>query len=274
VAHRFVIADVFTDRAFGGNQLAVIPDARGISDRAMQALAREFNFSETTFVLPPRQQGHAYQLRIFTPATELAFAGHPTIGSAHAALESGFAPRKDRLTQECLAGVLPLEVQDGKIFVNGPPAKISAVSADFGVKLTEAPLRVDVGVAWIIGEVRDAATLAGLEPDMELMKKLGRELNASGLAAFAPSNDKETAIHVRAFAPVFGIGEDPVTGSANLAIPSYLREKNSLQRFGQRYVARQGMQLGRDGRVSVRVEADGIWIGGNSVTCVEGTLSP
>ncbi|HSU15357.1 PhzF family phenazine biosynthesis isomerase [Longimicrobium sp.] len=111
MAHRFVIADVFTDRAFGGNQLAVFPDGRGISDRAMQSLAREFNFSETTFVLPPRQPGHAYQLRIFTPATELSFAGHPTVGTAAVLARLGVVElRGGAASIVCELGVGPVAV--------------------------------------------------------------------------------------------------------------------------------------------------------------------
>jgi PhzF family phenazine biosynthesis protein len=266
---RFKQVDVFTDRPFRGNPVAVVIGAEDLDTTAMQRIAAWTNLSETTFLLKSDQAD--YRLRIFTPRRELPFAGHPTIGSAHAALEAGFVEKKAKLKQECLAGILDLDVEDREIFVRGPEAKISPVSAEVGVKLVSQPLRVEVGVAWVIGEVADAGTLAALEPDMAAIERLGRDLDASGLAVFAPSNDRDTAIHVRAFAPAFGIPEDPVTGSANLAIPSYLRHKGNAS-HGDRYVARQGLQLGRDGRVSVRIGADGVRIGGRSVTCVEGTL--
>lgn len=261
----FKQVDVFTDRPFFGNPVAVVFGGEDLDTAAMQRIAAWTNLSETTFLL--KSDKADYRLRIFTPRRELPFAGHPTIGSAHAALEAGFISKKSKLTQECLAGVLDLEVEDGRIFVRGPAAKVSPASGEVGAPLVAPPLRVDVGVAWVVGEVADAATLAGLQPDVRLVEKL----DATGLAVFAASNDGETAIHVRAFAPAHGIPEDPVTGSANLAIPAYLRH-TQITFYGNRYVARQGMQVGRDGRVSVRVESDGIWIGGNSVTCVDGTL--
>jgi PhzF family phenazine biosynthesis protein len=266
---RFKQVDVFTDRPFFGNPVAVVIGAEGLDDATMQRIAAWTNVSETTFLLESDKAD--YRLRIFTPRRELPFAGHPTLGSAHAALEAGFLQKKKKLRQECLAGVLDLEVEGGEIFVRGPQPKISPVTASPGVKLVSAALRIDVGVVWAIGEVADAATLAALAPDLDKLAEFSNAAEVAGLALFAASNDGVSAMHVRAFAPAHGIAEDPVTGSANVAIPSYLRHK-SISSFGDRYVARQGMQVGRDGRVSVRVEADGIWIGGNSVTCVEGSL--
>jgi PhzF family phenazine biosynthesis protein len=267
---RFKQVDVFTDRPLYGNPVAVVIGAEGLDDATMQRIAAWTNLSETTFLL--KSDKADYRLRIFTPRRELPFAGHPTIGSAHAALEAGFVERKAKLKQECLAGMLDLEVQAREIFVRGPQPKVSAITTSTGIDLVSAALRIDVGVVWAIGEVADAAVLAALEPDLEKIARFSRLADVSGLALFAASGDGVSAMHVRAFLPAAGIPEDPVTGSANVAIPAYLREKKRLEPFGRSYIARQGMQVGRDGRVSVRITAEGDWIGGASVTCVEGTL--
>jgi PhzF family phenazine biosynthesis protein len=132
-------------------------------------------------------------------------------------------------------------------------------------------VRVDVGAVWVVAEVRDAHALAGLRPDVPVLMKLSEKLGLAGLCLFAKSNDRESAIHVRAFAPYHGIPEDPVCGTGNLSVAAYLRHHKD-GRFGASYVARQGMQMGRDGRVHMRVEADAIHLGGNAVTCVEGTI--
>jgi PhzF family phenazine biosynthesis protein len=268
-ALRFKQVDVFTDRPFYGNPVAVVLGGEGLDTQAMQRIAAWTNLSETTFVL--KSDKADYRLRIFTPRRELPFAGHPTIGSAHAALESGFVEKKKQLRQECLAGVLDLDVEGDEIFVRGPQPKVSAVTASPGINLASPALRIDVGVVWAVGQVSDAAALAALTPNLDEISRFSDAADVAGLALFAASGDGVSAMHVRVFAPAHGIPEDPVTGSANVAIPAYLRHKG-ISSFGNRYVARQGMQVGRDGRVSVRIDPDGIRVGGRSVTCVEGTL--
>jgi PhzF family phenazine biosynthesis protein len=133
-------------------------------------------------------------------------------------------------------------------------------------------LRLSVGPTWITGEVESAAALAALKPDMAALAQFSIDYEATGVTLFAPSGDSSSALHVRSFAPAHNIPEDPVCGSGNICVAAYLRATNQVERFGGRYVARQGMQMGRDGRVSVRVESDAIWIGGPSVTCVDGTI--
>ncbi len=268
---KFKQVDVFTQQPFQGNPVAVVIGAQGLDTETMQRIACWTNLSETTFLL--KSEVADYRLRIFTPRQELPFAGHPTIGSAHAALESGFVQKKDKLRQECLAGVLDLSVEDGKIFVKGPDPKITPVENGAGVSLVSKPLRVDVGPVWIIGEMPDAKSLAALEPDLAAIGTFSDSVQATGVTLFARSDDCVSAIHVRSFAPAQGVAEDPVCGSGNLSIAAYLRHTNQLERFGRSYIARQGIALGRDGRVSVRIDADGIRIGGHSVTCVDGELS-
>ena len=264
----FKQVDVFTDQPFLGNPVAVVIGAEDLEAAAMQRIARWTNLSETTFLL--KSEVADYRLRIFTPAQELPFAGHPTIGSAHAALESGFVRDKSKLTQECGVGVLELEAESETIFVKGPQPKIADVrkKLPFASKL----LRIDVGAVWVVGEVPDSKRLAELKPDMQSLAAFSIDHEAAGVTLFAASRDDDASMHVRSFAPAHGIPEDPVCGSGNLAVAAYLQATNQLARFGSRYVARQGMQVGRDGRVHVRVDPDGIRVGGAAVTCIDGRL--
>jgi PhzF family phenazine biosynthesis protein len=265
----FKQVDVFTDKPFLGNPVAVVIGAEGLDTQTMQRIACWTNLSETTFLL--KSEAADYRLRIFTPRQELPFAGHPTLGSAHAALESGFVSRKAALKQECGAGIIELTVEKQGLFLRGPQARIGDVrkTLPFATKL----LRIDVGPVWVVGEVPDSRKLAALEPDMAAIAQFSLDHEATGVTLFAPSADGEAAIHVRSFAPAHGIPEDPVCGSGNLSVGAYLKQTNQVKRFGEAYVARQGMQLGRDGRVSVRIEADCIRIGGHAVTCVEGKIA-
>jgi predicted PhzF superfamily epimerase YddE/YHI9 len=260
--------DVFTGRPFYGNPVAVVLGGEALETEDMQRIACWVNLSETTFLLPSSQAD--YRLRIFTPQHELPFAGHPTIGSAYAALESGFVEKKKLLRQECSAGILDLSFEDERIFVRGPEPRLTDVRR--GLPVAKKLLRIEVGPIWIVGEVADAQELAALKPDMGALAAFTIDHEATGITVFAPSGEKQTAMHVRSFAPAHGIPEDPVCGSGNLAVAHYLKQTNALKRFGERYIARQGMQMKRDGRVHVRVDEDGVRIGGRAVTCIEGTL--
>jgi PhzF family phenazine biosynthesis protein len=268
---KFKQVDVFTERPFLGNPVAVVIGAEALDTPSMQRIACWTNLSETTFLLKSSKAD--YRLRIFTPRQELPFAGHPTIGSAHAALESGFVHRKKRLVQDCGAGLIELSVEeDGRIFFKGPPAKVQTLDNQIpsiplvpGAKV----MTVDVGPIWVVGEVSDAASLAALKPDLTALGEWSESFGVTGTTVFAPSGDAVSTIHVRSFAPAQGVPEDPVCGSGNLSVATYVGK-----RFGESYVARQGMQLGRDGRVSVRIRDNAIEIGGHAVTCVDGELRP
>ena len=267
----FKQVDVFTAKPFLGNPVAVVIGAQDLDAAAMQRIAAWTNLSETTFLLPPTAPGASYRLRIFTPRQELPFAGHPTVGSAHAALESGFAKLVDgRLRQECGAGVLDLTVEESRIYVRAPVPKLQAVGATpFG---NAQALRVDVGPVWIVVDLGKARTVDELDPDMAAIEQMSRALHATGVTVFGRSGTAATPIHVRSFAPAHGVPEDPVCGSGNISVAAFLRETGLLKEFGQVYTARQGMQVGRDGRIQVRVSADAIQIGGEAVTCVDGNL--
>lgn len=271
----FKQVDVFTGRPFLGNPVAVVIGAEGLGTEEMQRIASWTNLSETTFLLAPTVPGASYRLRIFTPRQELPFAGHPTIGSAHAALESGFAKAVDgKLKQECGAGVLDLTVEEQhgarRIFVKAPTPRITPVAAPlFG---QSGALRVDVGPVWVVADLGKAHAVDSLDPDMAAIAELSHTLHATGATVFGRTGSAEAPIHVRSFAPAHGIPEDPVCGSGNISVAAYLRETGLLSEFGPDYTARQGMQVGRDGRVQVRVSADAIRIGGEAVTCVDGKL--
>ena len=244
----------------------------------MQQIAGWTNLSETTFVLPPSSGAADYRLRIFTPRQELPFAGHPTIGSAHAVLESGLVqPKAGRFRQECGAGILDLSCEDGVVWVKAPPARIlpfekqkhHELEQALGCKVSGSPFAVDVGPRWLIADVGSAEILAAMPLNLDRIARLSQDLGISGVTAFGQSSDGRSAIHVRSFAPAQGIPEDPVCGSGNISVAVYLGRSGGAEK---RYKARQGMQLGRDGEVAIRIEGEDIYLGGPAVTCVEGSL--
>jgi len=267
----FKQVDVFTGKPFFGNPVAVVIGAGSLETAQMQRIAAWTNLSETTFLLKPTQAGADYRLRIFTPRQELPFAGHPTVGSAHAALESSFVKASNgKLRQECGAGVLELSLEERRIFVRAPVPKVSPAAVPLFGK--SRALRVDVGPVWVVVDLGDAGTVDELAPDMAAIAELSDSLNASGVTVFGRTGIRDEPIHVRSFAPAHGIPEDPVCGSGNISVAAFLRETGLLTELGSSYTARQGMQVGRDGRVAVRVSADAIEIGGEAVTCVDGTI--
>ncbi len=286
--YRFKQVDVFSGRPFFGNPVAVVLDAYDIDPAQMQRIASWTNLSETTFVLKPTGDAD-YRLRIFTPGQELPFAGHPTVGSAHAVLESGILPSESRsLRQECLAGVLPLTVEstgeDRRIFVRVPEAKVlrdcgedaDAISSALGAPAATrpAPMVIDVGAIWLVVHMEDVNSLRRLEPDMAAVAKLSHDLGVVGVTVFGFPSGDGPAVHVRSFAPAEGILEDPVCGSGNATVAAYLSKTGMLKDIGDEYVASQGTEMGRDGKVFVRVFDDGrgIEIGGHAVTVIEGEI--
>jgi PhzF family phenazine biosynthesis protein len=288
--YRFKQVDVFTSRPFFGNPVAVVLGADGLEADRMQRIAAWTNLSETAFVLAPRLAQPAYRLRIFSPGHELPFAGHPTIGSCHAALEAGIvSPESGRLVQECSAGSLPLRIEgegaERRIHVEPPPARCIGEFADQGRTLSEAlgrriapsppPAAFANGPRWLFVRLEESADLKTLEPDLRAIAKLSKELSLSGIAAFAFAAEGGFAVHIRCFAPAFGVPEDPVTGSANAALPAYLARYGLLERTGREYVATQATEMGRDGRVFVRVldKSGRAEIGGQAVTVVDGEIA-
>jgi PhzF family phenazine biosynthesis protein len=256
----FKQVDVFTQKPFFGNPVAVVLSAEKLSNADMQQIAAWTNLSETTFVLPPSSAGADYRLRIFTPKQELPFAGHPTIGSAHAVVESGIAaPQGGRLRQECLAGVIQLDIEStpggARIFLHVPQAKVSDLAQNHTRRLMAAlgvagdepsgPLRIDVGVVWLIADLGDSATVASLNPKLDELQTLSGETQAAGITVFGRASNDTAQLHVRSFAPVLGVAEDPVCGSGNASVAAYLVQTGLIREIGSDYTARQGMAVGR-----------------------------
>lgn len=284
----FLLCDVFSDRLGAGNGLAVVLDGAGLSGEQMQAFAAYINQSETTFVLPVTAPEASYRIRIFTPVSELPFAGHPSVGSAHAVLEAGLAQAKNgELVQECAAGLLPIRVQgDGAnlvISVRAPHGN-HMPTTDLATALLPAALRgmnlgelppalINNGPFWWCVQLADEAAVRSLQPAQADIAAMNLATQSVGLAVFAKADADEYQLVVRAFCPADNIPEDPVTGSANAAIAAYLHESGALEAVGNPYTASQGRELGRDGFVQVQVDVEGeVWIGGKTQTVVEGSL--
>jgi PhzF family phenazine biosynthesis protein len=289
---RFMQLDVFSRLPLLGNPLAVVIDGDGLDDATMQAFAHGTNLSETTFLLPPTRADADYRVRIFTPRQELPFAGHPSVGSAYAAIESGLVPPgKFALVQECAAGLLPVRVEGSGaeriIHVQAPPAHLQLVDASERTRLAQAlhldlaqsRMRlVDNGPLWLVCDLHDATHVRQLQPDMALLAAISQATGAVGISVFGrePVSGAagEAAMAVRAFCPADGIPEDPVTGSANAAIMAFLAELGDPAGYGPSYRASQGREVDRDGYVEVRRDAatGAISIGGACAMGIRGEL--
>jgi PhzF family phenazine biosynthesis protein len=285
---QFFQVDVFTTRAGGGNPLGVVIGADDWSDARMQAFAAWTDLVETTYLLPPSAVGASYRLRIFTPRREIAFAGHPSLGSAHVALASGFARAKDDvLLQECQAGLLPVQLQSDRgiqeLFVRVPGARVIDTDALHAPLLDAAldgvalgrlePAFVEGGRRWWLAEVSDEAQLRSWRPDHARIKALADASDSLGLCAFARSSSSDYDLVVRAFPAGVGIVEDPASGAANGLIAAYLHAVEPEGRYARAYTVSQGRELGRDARLSARIDDDGeVWIGGSTVTVISGDL--
>ena len=280
-ARAFQQVDVFTTVPFKGNPVAVVLDGDELSGAAMQSIAAWTNLSETTFVCAPTDPRADYRLRIFTPRRELPFAGHPTIGSAHAALRHGHKPRTEgRLVQECGKGLVDIQIDGDRLFLALPepqfrePAPPQIASVADGLRIGPADIQrasiVDVGPVWFTIQLASGDAVRALAPDMGKLAALSAMgltgVNVFGLYPPGAGADLE----VRSFAPGDGVPEDPVCGSGNGCVAALVRRDRVLETHA--YVASQGRCLGRDGRVAVRFDGGTIWLGGHAVTCVEGLL--
>jgi PhzF family phenazine biosynthesis protein len=279
----FKQVDVFTSVPLRGNPVAVVLDGTGLSDETMARFANWTNLSETTFILPASDPVADYHLRIFTPKTELPFAGHPTLGSAFAALEAGLAtPKNGKIVQQCAVGLIDIAVPDdwrsAGLSFRLPAHKMRAAPDQSGLlaamgsagKLRADPIVIDVGPHWVIAEFNSASDVSAFVPDLAALADYDRAHGTTGLTIFAEGGAAD--IIVRSFAPTDGLAEDPVCGSGNGSVAAYRLETGSVTP-GQSYVASQGREMGRDGWIKVSVDDDGIHIGGNAVTCINGNVS-
>lgn len=280
---RYLQLDVFTDRPGAGNPLGVILDAADMDTASMQALAAWLNLSETIFFLPVSEAGADYHIRIFTPGSELPFAGHPSVGAAWAAVTHGLAaPRDGELVQQCKSGLLPVRAQgDAPLRIElrsprGRPVENVAPMAPAGLGAIGGMAALwNNGPAWWLAEAASAADVRQLRPDFAAIAAWTNATAATGVAVFAPEPSSGHDLVVRAFCPgdAVNVPEDPVTGSANALVAALLHRQGRLPGRNGEYFASQGRELGRDGRVALRVDADGeVWIGGGVQQIIEGRI--
>ena len=267
--------DVFTAVPYRGNPVAVVLDGEGLPDAEMQAFANWTNLSETTFVLPATDPAADYRVRIFTPKAELPFAGHPTLGTAHAVIEAGLAePDGGRLVQQCAVGLVQLTLGESGLSFRLPRHALSELTdpeatAWIGAAVKGAAQAVDVGPVWLVAELAEVAALENLDHDAARLSEYYLPRGMTGATLYAVEGDR---VVVRSFAPGDGIAEDPVCGSGNGAVAAFRLAAGQVS-AGDSYVASQGRQVGRDGYVSIRFEGSDIHVGGACVTCVSGQVT-
>jgi PhzF family phenazine biosynthesis protein len=288
MSRRYVQLDVFADRPGAGNPLAVVLDGEGLDDNAMQAIARWTRLPETTFVLPATAADASYRLRIFSPRREVPFAGHPSVGTAHAVLEAGLAqPRDGVLIQEGMAGLLPLRV-DGEgrcrtIAVRTPKARVMEVVDASDPRLLDAlrglplgalpPALMDGGRRWWLVELADEASLRSATPDWAAISALAQDTGSMGLCVFARSLDPIYYLAVRAWVGAPTHFEDAASGAANATLAAWLASQDALPGDSGFYRVSQGREVGHDAIIELRVDVEGeVWSGGRVCTVVRGAI--
>lgn len=270
----FVQVDVFTAVPYKGNPVAVVLDGEGLSDVEMQAFANWTNLSETTFVLPATEPGADYRVRIFTPKAELPFAGHPTLGTAHAVMRAGLAKARDgRLVQQCAVGLVELTVGESGLSFRLPRYALTELTDPEATAWIGAPVKgsaqaVDVGPVWLVAELESIADLERLQHDEARLAAYYVPKGWTGATLYAADGDR---VVVRSFAPGDGIAEDPVCGSGNGAAAAFRLAAGQIG-AGDSYVASQGRQVGRDGFITIRIAGQDIHVGGQCVTCITGSV--
>ena len=301
---KFYQADVFTGQAFGGNPVAVFPDAQGLTDYQLQQIAREMNLSETVFVLPPTDEAAVVRLRIFTPTQEIPFAGHPVLGTFYVLAHLGLIAITDgvtRVMQECNIGLFPVELhaRDGEItrivmtqpkplFIGSVEetedlfdlAKALGLSRNQIVDTKKPVMLVSTGLPVVIVPVRTLTAVRSIDPDSAAIVEVCGRLGVNGIMVFTTITVEDHAtVHARMFAPAIGILEDPATGSASGAMGAYLVH-NGLVEVGPmtEVIIEQGYEIERPSRILVQVESEddaiqSVKVGGQVVLVVEGTLT-
>ncbi|PYS31589.1 MAG: PhzF family phenazine biosynthesis protein [Acidobacteria bacterium] len=277
---RYRLLDVFTNRAFGGNQLAVFTDVSGLSSQTMQSIARELNLSETTFVLQPEDRANDYRVRIFAPALELPMAGHPTIGTSFVLAMDRLVERSERINR------LKLEEGVGTIAVNlewenGHPAFIEMTQPlpTFGSHFEDASA-VSCGVPFLFVPLRDLETVRGIRFRLDVWERVLRDFEAPHVFVFTRETEAQgSTVHSRMFAPASGISEDPATGGASGPLGCYLvRHKVLSPARLTECVSEQGMEMGRPSFIKIRIEQNeegeisAVRVGGRCHSMGEGYL--
>jgi PhzF family phenazine biosynthesis protein len=285
---RYVQLDVFADRPGAGNPLAVVLDAEGLDDATMQAIARWTRLPETTFVFPATSAGASYGLRIFSPRREVPFAGHPSVGTAHAVLDAGIAtPRDGLLVQEGVAGLLPLRVEGSgiarTIAVRTPRARVAEIADAGDPRLVDVlhglplgdlpPALMDGGRRWWLAEVADEAALRAADPDWNAIAALAEHTASMGLCVFARSDDPVYYLAVRAWVGAPAQFEDAASGAANATLAAWLASQDALPSADGFYRISQGREVGHDAIIELQVDDEGeVWSGGRACTVVKGHI--
>ena len=270
--------DVFTAEPWLGNPLAVVHDADGLTDREMAQFARWTNLSETTFLCAPSDPAADYRVRIWTTTGELPFAGHPTIGSAHAWLEAGGVPRGDVVVQECGAGLVDVRRSPRLGFAAPPLRRSGPVDPDLRARIvralgvTDAAVQgmawIDNGPGWVGVDLGSADAVVGVAPEVAAFTDL--KVTVLGRWDETSAADLGADVEVRAFyADGREFGEDPVTGSANAGLAQWLIGTGALP---SSYTSRQGSVIGREGRVRLEADGDTVWVSGDAVTRIVGEV--
>lgn len=287
-ARRYIQVDVFADRPGAGNPLAVVLDADGLTDDQMQAIAKWTRLPETTFVFPAADADTSYRIRMFSPRREVPFAGHPSVGTAHAVLEAGLAtPQDGLLVQHGIAGKLPLRVTgDGHartIAVRTPRASVREIANADDPRLREVlqnlplgalpPALMDGGRRWWLAEVADEATLRAATPPWPAIAALAESTDSMGLCVFARSADPVYYLAVRAWVGAPAQFEDAASGAANATLAAWLASQDALPGDGGFYRISQGREVGHDAIIELTVDDAGdVWSGGRVCSVVRGAL--
>ena len=285
---RYVQLDVFADRPGAGNPLAVVLDADGLDDATMQAIARWTRLPETTFVFPATSAEASYGLRIFSPRREVPFAGHPSVGTAHAVLDAGIAtPRDGLLVQEGVAGLLPLRVEGSGIArtvaVRTPRARVAEIVKAGDPRLVDVlrglplgdlpPALMDGGRRWWLAEVADEAALRAADPDWNAIAALAEHTASMGMCVFARSDDPVYYLAVRAWVGAPAQFEDAASGAANATLAAWLASQDALPSPDGFYRISQGREVGHDAIIELQVDDEGeVWSGGRACTVVKGHI--
>ncbi|HZU00083.1 MAG TPA: PhzF family phenazine biosynthesis protein [Ktedonobacteraceae bacterium] len=293
----YCLVDVFTDHPFGGNQLAVVLDGDGLTTETMQALAREFNLSETTFILPAQQPEHAYRVRIFTPGAEMPMAGHPTVGTTFILARKGLIPLLEpetSLTLEEKVGPIPVRLslhngQVQRIQMQQPLPTFGSHFADRDaiarlLSLNASALHptlplevVSCGVPFLFVPIKNLDALRRIRFRLDVWDQTLRDFEASQVFVFTQETELPTStVHCRMFAPALGVMEDPATGAAHGPLGSYL-VRHQLVQPGVEFVSEQGFELGRPSLLSVKIDQQdgqivGVYVGGQCCFIGEGTI--
>ncbi len=295
----FITVDVFTDRRFGGNPLAVVLNGRELTTEQMQSIAAEFNLAETTFVLPPKNPAHTAEVRIFTPRAELPFAGHPNIGTAFVLARPSSANGgvvREPIVFEERAGLVRLDlIRDGtsvvgarlaapQSLVRGEDIALDVVAAACSIGVSDIetanhpPCIASCGIPFALAQLKTRSSLAAAQPRSEVFSEHLRADRVTGVLLYAFDKERGVDIQARMFAPLYGVPEDPATGSANVALAGFLASLRSETDLTLQLRIAQGVDMGRPSLLEAMAEKrnnriTGMWIGGRCVTMMRGSLS-